>query len=468
MDIRIAIETLGCKINQAESEKLARQLTAAGYTLVPPEQPADIYILNTCTVTHVADRKSRHRLRLAHRRNPNAALVVTGCYAERAAQELADIEGVRLVLDNSSKALMVRAIEESGLVTSCIDSRNNYQAHTPLTPASSTGQAQSLSKGKHKYSQLCNQIPPDVSGTFRTRTFIKVQDGCHNFCSYCVVPLVRHHEECLPPEQTISEIKLRQSEGYREIVITGVEVGSYRCGNVNIKGLLELVLRETDIPRIRLSSLQPEEITPELIDLWNNPRLCRHFHVSLQSGSETVLRRMNRHYTPNEYLQAISAIRSRIPEAAVTTDLITGFPGETDTEFADSREFCKGVRFARIHVFPYSPRKGTAAAAMPGQVDEATKKARTAEMLALAGECVLDFSNSFIPKTLPVLFEQQENGYWSGLTDNYLRVYIEDKCDLTNHLVPVRLGEIFREGVKGELAGGGTTKPRPGPPPPGP
>jgi len=177
---------------------------------------------------------------------------------------------------------------------------------------------------------------------------------------------------------------------------------------------------------------------------------------------------MNRHYTPNEYLQAISAIRSRIPEAAVTTDLITGFPGETDTEFADSREFCKGVRFARIHVFPYSPRKGTAAAAMPGQVDEATKKARTAEMLALAGECVLDFSNSFIPKTLPVLFEQQENGYWSGLTDNYLRVYIEDKCDLTNHLVPVRLGEIFREGVKGELAGGGTTKPRPGPPPPGP
>lgn len=439
MEKRIAIDTLGCKINQAESEKLARQLTAAGYTIVPPDQPADIYILNTCTVTHVADRKSRHRLRLAHRRNPNAALVVTGCYAERAAQELANIEGVRLVIDNSNKSGIVLALEESGLVA--------YQHKTPA--------------GTNK----C--ILNDENSTFRTRTFIKVQDGCHSFCSYCIVPLVRHHEECLPPERVISEIKLRQSEGYREIVITGVEVGSYRCGNVDIKGLLELVLRETDIPRIRLSSLQPEEITPELIDLWNNPRLCRHFHVSLQSGSETVLRRMNRRYTPNEYLQAISTIRSRIPEAAVTTDIITGFPGETDTEFAGSREFCKGIRFSRIHVFPYSPRKGTAAAAMPDHVDEAMKKARTAEMLALAGECVLDFSNIFIHKTLPVLFEQQENGYWSGLTDNYLRVYVEDRCDLTNHLAPVRLGEIFREGIKGELAGGGTTKPRPRPPLPG-
>lgn len=438
-NLKIAFETLGCKVNQAESEKLAREFAAAGYRLVPSSDFADIYILNTCTVTQTADRKSRHWLRMARRRNPEALLVATGCYAEHAAAEIAKIEGIGLVVGNKNKARLVDLVER------------NLSLRGVISPKSDD-EAISSSPGKNTAS-LCQSERAEIieltEGISRTRTFIKVQDGCHNFCAYCIVPFVRSVETSLPAAQVIIEIQARQAEGFKEIVITGVEVGSYQDNATDLTGLLQRVLAETSIERIRLSSLQPAEITNGLLALWQNPRLCRHFHLSLQSGSDGVLKRMNRRYTASEYAKAVSLIRTAVPEAAITTDVIAGFPGETETEFDESYTFCRRMAFARLHIFPYSIRKGTKAAGLPGQVDDKTKKQRTDRMLALAEECIRNFSGKFIGKTMPVLFEQKEKNLWSGLTDNYIRVYVESGEDLTNEIKEVKLAEILGEGVRG-------------------
>ncbi len=400
--LRVAIETLGCKLNQAESELLARQLAEAGYRLVPPDEPADVYILNTCTVTHIADRKARHLLRMARRRNPEATVIATGCYAERSAQELARIEGVDHVLGKDRKADLLSLME------------------TRLKPSVRT--------------------PREASRAFRTRSFVKAQDGCNNFCTYCIVPLVRGREKSLPVERVVNEVRQRVAAGYKEVVLTGTEIGSYSYEDTDLKGLVECILFETAITRLRLSSVQPQEITPELLSLWRDSRLCRHFHLSLQSGCDAVLRRMNRHYAVNDYQRSAGLIRSMVPEVAITTDVIVGFPGETDAEFEASYELCKKMAFARIHVFTYSPRPGTRAAEMPGQVPAQVKKHRSERMLRLAEESAQEFRRQFIGRTMPVLFEQR-SGYWSGFTDNYIKVYVKSNEDLTNKLVPVRLGE---------------------------
>jgi threonylcarbamoyladenosine tRNA methylthiotransferase MtaB len=416
--ITVALDTLGCKVNQAETEQIAGQIVKAGFQLVSPGDMANIYILNTCTVTHVADRKSRNWLRKVHRRNPEAIIIATGCYAERAAKELAEIEGVNLVIGNQEKYRLVDILDEF------------------------------LNKGDSA-PVLSNRIKAE-SSSVRTRSFIKIQDGCQNFCSYCIVPSVRGRKECLPPEQVIEEIKQKHAAGYKEIVITGVEVGSYEYFHVYIKDLLEQILNRTDIPRIRLSSLQPGEIEPELIDLWLNPRLCRHFHISLQSGSDVTLKRMARNYSSVDYARAVTIIRGRIPEAAITSDIIVGFPGETDDEFMTSYSFCKQIQFARLHVFPYSLRPGTKAAGLPDQVVDKVKRQRTNKMLALADECVRNFSLKFQGKTVEVLFEQVEENLWSGLTENYIKVYAESDVELANQIIKVKLTDIYRDGLKGK------------------
>ena len=402
---KVALDTLGCKLNQAETEFLARQFTEAGYRLVSSADGADVYILNTCTVTHIADRKSRHLLRQAHCRNPGALLIATGCYAQRAPEELAQIEGVDLVLNNGQKPQLLQLLEESGRIGS---------------PA---------------------RIQGDLTiGTgFRTRAFAKVQDGCNSFCSYCIVPLVRGREKSLPVDQVVAEVKHRIVDGYKEVVLTGVKIGSYNYNGVNLRELLEHILIETSVTRLRLSSLQPQEISAELIGLWRDNRLCPHFHLSLQSGSNGVLNRMERRYSVNEYQRAISLIRSMVPEAAITTDIIVGFPGETEEEFEESYQFCRRMGFARIHVFPYSPRQGTQAAQMPRRVGDEVKKQRSQRMLALAEESVRNFRQRFLGKTMMVLFEQQSNGVWSGLTDNYIKVYTKSDEDLSNKLLLVKL-----------------------------
>ena len=416
---RIALDSLGCKLNQAESELLARQFAEAGYRLVSPTDEADVYILNTCTVTHIADSKARHRLRLAHRQNPEALIVATGCYAERAQPELAQIEGVDLVLDNEEKPHLLRLLRESGRLG------NPAQVQGDLT-------------SRHYDS-------------FRTRAFIKVQDGCHDFCAYCIVPLVRSREESLPVDQIVDEVRHRLAQGYQEVVLTGVKIGAYSYNGINLKELLEHILTETDVARLRLSSLQPQEISPELIGLWHNRRLCPHFHLSLQSGSNWVLSRMKRHYSTSDYEQSVSLIRSSVPEAAITTDIMVGFPGETDEEFEESYHFCRRMEFARIHVFTYSPRRGTQAAQLPGQVKAEVKKQRSQRMLALAEESTQNFSQRFLCQVMPVLWEKQSpNGTWSGLTANYIKVYAGSSDDLTNKLLPVKLVEIRGDGVWGK------------------
>ncbi len=416
--IRIALDTLGCKLNQAEVELLAQQFAKAGYRLVSPTDEVDVYILNTCTVTHIADGKSRRRLRLAHRRNPGALLVATGCYAQRVPRELAQIEGVSLVVGNDEKPHLLRLLEESGRISSPFhvqgDSTTNYHP------------------------------------TFRTRAVIKVQDGCHSFCSYCIVPLVRSREESTPVEQVMAEVRHRVADGYKEVVLTGVKIGSYNYNGVNLKGLLEHTLAETEVERLRLSSLQPQEISPELIRLWRDNRLCRHFHLSLQSGSDEVLNRMKRRYSVSNYQWAVSLIRALVPEVAITTDIIVGFPGETDKEFEKSYNFCRQMEFSRIHVFPYSPRQETEAARMPGQVRDKIKKQRSERMLALAKESSQNFSRQFLGKTMPVLWEKRTGGIWSGLTGNYIKVYTESSEDLTNQLLSVKLVEIRKDGVWGD------------------
>jgi len=415
----VALDSIGCKLNQAETELLARQFAEAGYRVVSPGDKANIYILNTCTVTHVADRKCRHWLRQAHWRNPDALLVVTGCYAERAPDELARIAGVNFVLDNEQKPHLLEILKGSGCPRNLTGVEGDFVAsHCPA---------------------------------LRTRSFIKVQDGCNCFCAYCIVPLVRGREKSLPAQQVIVEVRQRVAEGYKEVVLTGTEIGSYNGDGVNLKGLLELVLAETGVPRLRLSSLQPQEITSELIRLWRDGRLCRHFHLSLQSGSDAVLKRMKRRYSVADYGKAVSLIREAVPEAAITTDVIVGFPGETEAEFQESYDFCRRMEFARIHVFPYSPRPGTQAARMPNQVKDKVKKQRSQKMLALAKESARNFRRRFLGKTMTVLWEKQSDGIWSGHTDNYIKVYTESGEDLSNKLQPVKLMEVREGGVWGKI-----------------
>lgn len=411
----IALDSLGCKLNQAEIQSLARQLEAAGYKLVDADAKADIYILNTCTVTHVADRKSRHLLHQARRRNPKARLIAIGCYAHRAPDELEKIEGVELVLGNDRKMNL------PGLLT---DSTNQHQ--TPIPPS-----------GPH--------------AVRRTRTFLKIQDGCHNFCAYCIVPYVRSREYCVATDNILAQIKGLVANGYREVVLTGTEIGNYKNGDVNLAGLIGRILAGTPLPRLRLSSLQPHHISSSLIELWRDARLCPHFHLSLQSGSDAVLQRMQRRYTIADYRKAVKLIRNVMLDAAITTDVIVGFPGETEAEFEETLNFCREMEFARVHVFPFSPRPGTAAATMPQPIADAVKKERSSQMLALSKESVKAFQQGFIGKTMNVLWEQRQQGVWNGLTGNYIKVYAESSKALANLITPVRLIKLYRDGMWGEI-----------------
>jgi len=398
-------------LNQAETELLARKLAAAGYTAVPSVEEADVYILNTCTVTHIADRKARHLLRQAHRLNPRARVVAIGCYADLAPDELGKIEGVGLVLGNEDKFNLPERLEGLGLA----GSSSGFKA----------------------------------DGT-RTRALLKVQDGCRRFCAYCIVPFVRSKETSVPPQEVVGEVLKRVAEGYKEVVFTGTEIVSYCSDGVDLRGLLKGILAETDIARLRLSSLQPQEIAPDFIELWRNVRLCPHFHLSLQSGSDGVLARMKRKYTTGDYEKTVRLIRSVVPDAAITTDVIVGFPGESEEEFQESYEFCRRIGFARIHVFSYSKRRGTAAATMPDQVPDGIKKERSRQMLALARESARSFHHRFVGKTMTVLWEQESNGVWSGLTGNYIKMYTKSGADLANKLMPVKLVKLWRDGVWGE------------------
>jgi threonylcarbamoyladenosine tRNA methylthiotransferase MtaB len=382
---------------------------------------ADIYIANTCTVTHIADRKSRHWLRITRRRNPRALIIATGCYAQRSRQELAQLAD--LVVDNTVKQHLLAIIHALSLEERVLD------------------------EGEAKQSQV-------LAATVRTRSLIKIQDGCHGPCAYCIVPKVRPREYSLPASQIIDEVKQKAVLGYKEVVLTGTKVGSYKNDATDLRDLVQRILHDTGIERLRLSSLQPSEISSELLTLWHDERLCRHFHLALQSGSETVLERMRRSYSLDQYQRTINLIKEKIPEVAITTDIMVGFPGESDEEFEQSYSFCHEAGFANIHVFPFSPRPETAAARMPEQIKDKVKQERNQRMLELSRSSRRRFCEQFLGQTMPVLWEKETSpgsGIYSGLTGNYIRVFAGSEKSLSNEITPVKLVEFHSRGIRGEV-----------------
>ena len=412
---RVALQTVGCKLNRAETDSLARKFLEAGYQVVAPDQAADIYLLNTCTVTHIADHKCRKLLRLAHRRDPDALIVVTGCYAERAPADLSSIEGAGLIIGNRDKEKMVEIIE---------DKANGHRA-------------------RRKRSRPQN--PP-----LRTRTLVKIQEGCSQPCSFCIVPRVRGPERSRPQEEVVAEVKARVAEGYKEVILTGTRIGRYGPGE-GLRGLITHILEESDVQRLRLSSLEPSDLTPDLLRLWEDSCLCPHVHLPLQSGSDSVLERMGRAYSTADYQRAVSLAREAIPNLALTTDIMVGFPGESEGEFNKSYRFCERIGFAGLHIFPYSPRPGTRAARMANTVGDGEKKRRTHLMLNLAEGSSRRFRERFLGQEMNVLWEGEKEGIWFGLTGNYLRVFLPSQEQLANELLTANLVAHKEDGVWGEL-----------------
>ncbi len=452
----VAIATHGCKLNQADSAILARQFAQAGYRLVDASADADIIIVNTCTVTATADAKARQALRAAHRANPDAVLVAAGCYPQRAAAELRRMPEVSLVVGNQEKPeLASLAIAEL--------TRSRGDSATSHSPAAFPGMKDGLDES----------VGIESAGILRrSRAMVKIQEGCDQVCAYCIVPKVRGRERSIPPDDLVAVINRHVADGFKEIALTGTQLGTYGFDleGVDLPRLLARILNETDLPRLRVSSLQAHEIGPELLRLWRDSRLCPHFHVPLQSGSEATLRAMRRRYDSAAYRHAVALIRDTVPAAAITTDIIVGFPGEDADAHAASLALAAEMRFADIHVFPYSPRPGTTARYLPGPVAAAEKRRRAAEMAAVAAAGFAEYRNRLAGQTRPALWETaravapqrsqlftpyqsitphhaRESGSpgdalrWSGLTDNYVRVIAETEIsvDLSNRITPALL-----------------------------
>ena len=415
----VAINTHGCKLNQADSQQLARQFQEAGFVLIQSSAQADVVVLNSCTVTANSDSKARSYLRRTRRSNPNALLVATGCYAERARDDLSGMNEVSLVLDNRNKQHLVATVAA------------NLNINLPV------GSSDSL--------RNTHSMPLEL---LRTRAMVKIQEGCNQVCSYCIVPKVRGRERSVPAQEIIDEINTRSTTGRREVVLTGTQLGTYGFDlpGTNLTELIRKVLAETTVDRLRISSLQPQEITPELLNLWENPRLCPHFHIPLQTGCDTLLRAMRRRYSTTQFAETVQLIRSKILDAGVTTDIIIGFPGEGAREFAESYTFAESMNFSDMHVFPYSIRPGTTAAHLCNHVDDGIKKERTGEMLELATMKMRQFRLGSLQQVRPVLWNINRSGEpseeWIGLTDNYLQVRTQQTDDLANTITKVRLTSL--------------------------
>ena len=431
----VAIETHGCKLNQADSAALARQFAQAGYRLVDTNADADIVIVNTCTVTATADAKARQALRAARRANPGALVVAAGCYPQRAAEELRRMPEVSLVVGNREKP------ELAGMAINELVRRKGEDTLSPLpSPVGGEGGSAGILR--------------------RSRAMVKIQEGCDQVCAYCIVPKVRGRERSIPGDELVTAINRHVADGFREVALTGTQLGTYGfdLDNLDLTRLLARILAETDLPRLRVSSLQAHEINPGLLELWQDPRLCPHFHVPLQSGCDDTLRAMRRRYDCDTYRRSISMIRDRIPDAAVTTDVIVGFPGEDADAHRASVAQVAEMSFADVHVFPYSQRPGTTANYLSGQVDAADKRRRAAEMFAVAEQGFADYRSRLAGQTRPVLWETARpasNGTamrWSGLTDNYVRVAAETNLNLANRIAPARLVRLDGKAMLARIA----------------
>ena len=421
---RVAIETHGCKLNQADSTEIAWEFVESGFRVVGTDEPADVYVVNTCTVTHVADRKARQSLRAARRRNPDAVLVAAGCYVERAPDVLDGLEEVDMVVGNTDKPELVRRVLE-------------WRGDSPVPCA--------VGAESEGYNPRA----------LRTRGMVKIQHGCNQVCAYCIVPKVRGRERSVPPADVVAQVRRYLDLGYKEVVLTGTQLGSYGFDleGVDLPGLIERVLADTEVPRLRVSSLQPQEIDSRLLEIWSDTRLCPHFHMPLQSASPAILKRMRRRYTPERYAEAVEQLRTCVPSSSVTADVIAGFPGETDEDFEATYAFCERMEFASMHVFPYSSRPGTSAAHFKDHAEPHVKAERVAKLLRLAEASSARFRRGQVGSTRPVLWEsRREDGAgdreYVGLTDNYVRVIAASDRDLTNTITDARLlrleGDLVR------------------------
>jgi threonylcarbamoyladenosine tRNA methylthiotransferase MtaB len=428
--MKVFLTALGCKLNQAEVDRFAEQFVDAGYAVVGEASRADLAIVHTCTVTHVADKKSRQAIRQAKRANPAARVMVSGCYAATAPGELAGLAEVDLVVGQRDSLRIVELAGSLGVVPEpFVDGLIPHPL--PLARA-------------------------------RTRAFVKIQDGCNDFCAYCIIPFSRGRVSSVPVDDIVADIQRKLARGYQEIVLTGVSIGAYgqdrgpKRATTSLPQLVGEILDRTAVQRLRITSLEPHDFDPALIPFFRDERVCPHLHLCLQSGSDATLKRMRRRYTTAEYAALAAALRAANPKLTLTTDVIVGFPGETDEEFAETYAFIERLGFADLHVFRYSPRAGTKAADFPDQVPDEVKKARSDALITLGERLAAGARASQVGCRVRVLFESPADldgrPAWSGLAENYLRVIVPANQPLENQVLPINIERATATTLVGRLA----------------
>lgn len=428
---KAALHNLGCKVNAYETEAMQHLLEEAGYEIVPFTQKADVYVINTCSVTNMADRKSRQMLHKAKKNNPDSIVVATGCYVQTSEKEVLNDLSVDIVIGNDRKHDLVRLLEEYSL-----DSVNDT--------------VDDINDGKHDFEELFIDQTKE-----HTRAFIKVQDGCNQFCSYCIIPYARGRVRSRRFENVIAEVERLAANGFKEVVLTGIHLSSYGVDFEEATGLLELIQAVNavkGIERIRLGSLEPKIVTEHFAsELSKLDKICPHFHLSLQSGCDATLKRMNRKYTTKEYERGCELLRKYFVHPAITTDVIVGFPGETEEEFEQTKAYLEHIHFYEMHIFKYSKRKGTRAAVMPDQIDEQIKAARSEKLIALGHDMSKEFRKFYIGKNEEVLFEEKavigDKEYFVGYTREYVKVAKETDENLENQIVSGRISGMLTDEI---------------------
>ncbi len=432
--MKVAFSTLGCRVNQYESEAMTEKFLRENYEVVSYDSFADVYVINTCTVTNMGDKKSRQMISRARRQNPEAVIAVVGCYSQIAPDEVSKIAGVDVVLGTRNKGDIIywvnRAREEKAQMVEVNDVlRNN----------------------------VFEELNIEEYQT-KTRAFLKIQDGCNRFCSYCLIPFARGAVCSKKPEKVIEEVKELAKNGFKEIILSGIHTASYGVdleGRINLVDLLEDIDKIEGIERVRIGSIDPTFFTDGVIDrIVNLKKLCPHFHLSLQSGCDETLKRMNRHYTSEDYKEVVEALRKHIPDVSITTDIIVGFPGETEEEFNTTYEFLRDIKLSKMHIFKFSPRKGTRAAEMKDQINGDVKDERSSKLIALSSKNEAEFMERFLGREMKVLYEQLHNGEtdrFEGYTPNYIKVISESDKDIEGEILNTKLLSAEQEFIAGKI-----------------
>jgi threonylcarbamoyladenosine tRNA methylthiotransferase MtaB len=436
---RIAFHTLGCKVNQSETETFSALFRERGYEIVNFEEKADVYVINTCTVTHLADRKSRQIIRRALKFNPQAQVVVTGCYAQTNSEAIQKIAGVSLIVGTNEKSRLVDLVEEL-----LIEKNLGKEKQTPLIFVRKYQQAQKFDEFK---------VEKNIE---RARAYLKVQEGCDQFCSYCIIPYARGPVRSRSIENTLVEAKKLIEAGFKEIVLLGIHLGAYgreQGPGKNLVFLLKQLLPLSDQVRWRLGSLEPLEVSLELLELMQEyQNFCPHLHLPLQSGHDQILKAMRRPYSTEQYLAVVTEVREKIPEIALTTDVMVGFPGETEEYFQAYLNFVEKVAFSRLHVFKYSPRKGTPAAEFSAQVPYSVKEERSRHMIRLGEKLEKQYAEKFLGRTVNVLVEEKVADFiWEGSSANYLKVRFNLLEAPRGRVIPIHLKRVEKNYCYGEI-----------------